>query len=62
MRKVLQRVSFSPIIYENRDFSVAIYDEDVRQVVQPGPVDLMVGNSSDSLPLTGQPKTVERRL
>jgi beta-glucosidase len=33
---------------------LAIYDEDVRQVVQPGVVDLMVGRSSDNLPLTGQ--------
>ena len=33
---------------------LAVYDKDVRLVVQPGVVDLMVGNSSDSLPLTGQ--------
>ena len=33
---------------------LAIYDEDVRHMVQPGAVDLMIGNSSDSLPLTGQ--------
>ena len=32
---------------------LAIYDKDVRQVVQPGTVDLMVGSASDCLPLTG---------
>jgi beta-glucosidase len=33
---------------------LAVYDEDMRHVVQPGLVDVMVGNSSDSLPLSGQ--------
>ena len=33
---------------------LAIYDEDVCQVVQPGPVDVMVGNSSRNLLLTGK--------
>jgi beta-glucosidase len=33
---------------------LAIYDEDMHHVVQPGAVELMIGNSSDSLPLTGQ--------
>jgi beta-glucosidase len=33
---------------------LAIYDENVSHVVQPGLVDVMVGNSSDSLPLSGQ--------
>ena len=33
---------------------LAIYDEDMRHMVQPGAVELMIGNSSDYLPLTGQ--------
>jgi beta-glucosidase len=33
---------------------LAIYDEDVCQMVQPGAIDVMVGNSSDSLPLAGK--------
>jgi beta-glucosidase len=33
---------------------LAIYDKDVRQVVQPGTIDLMLGSASDCLPLTGQ--------
>jgi beta-glucosidase len=33
---------------------LAIHDEDVRQMVQPGAIDLMLGSASDCLPLTGQ--------
>jgi hypothetical protein len=33
---------------------LAIYDKDVRQVVQPGTIDMMVGSASDYLPLAGQ--------
>jgi beta-glucosidase len=33
---------------------LAVYDKDVRQVVEPGTIDLMLGSASDCLPLTGQ--------
>jgi beta-glucosidase len=33
---------------------LATYDKDVRQVIQPGTIDLMVGSASDRLPLAGQ--------
>jgi beta-glucosidase len=33
---------------------LAIYDEHVRQVVQPGTIDLMLGSASNCLPLAGQ--------
>jgi beta-glucosidase len=40
---------------------LAIYDEDARQVVQPGAIDLMLGSASDCLPLTGQLEVIGRR-
>jgi beta-glucosidase len=39
---------------------LAIYDEDGRQVVQPGTIDLMLGSASDCLPLTGQLEVIGR--
>jgi len=57
--KGFARVTLEPAETKTVTFTLhtdllAIYDEDVRQVVQPGIVDVMVGSSSDNLPLIGQ--------
>jgi hypothetical protein len=46
-------VSF--VLYVNQ---LGVYDEQGRYIVQPGTVEVMVGHSSQHLPLTGEFKIV----
>ena len=39
-------------------YQLGYYDEAMRYVVQPGLVEVMVGNASNHLPLTGQVEIV----
>jgi beta-glucosidase len=56
--KGFKRVSLKPgesrkVTFTLHTSQLGIYDDEMRYVVQPGEVEVMVGNSSQNLPLTG---------